>query len=194
MARRVATKKFNRVRPTIIGAGITEQWYFTHLQHIFGLKMKVCPRFFGQEDIHALEKRIQQVLNDEGFAVVVFDADVTTWDDKEKARLVKLKSKYAENKNVVLCDSLPSIEFWFLIHYVNTTRTFRTSKDVIIQLKKYITNFDKNESFLKNEKWVRDMSADGRLESAFKRARDNSDGGSYSNVWKAFASLGMDFK
>lgn len=91
MARRIAIKDIREIRPTIIGAGITEQWYFTHLQSLFRLKIKIRPRFFGQEDIHSLEKRIQQVLDDNGKAVVVFDADVSTWDDKEKQRLTTLK-------------------------------------------------------------------------------------------------------
>ena len=75
MARRRPTKNIKEVRPTIIGAGITEQWYFTHLQSLFGLKIKIRPRYFGHETMNLLAKRIEQVLSDEGKAVVVFDTD-----------------------------------------------------------------------------------------------------------------------
>lgn len=75
MARRRPTKNIKEVRPTIIGAGITEQWYFTHLQSLFGLKIKIRPRYFGHETMNLMAKRIEQVLSDEGKAVVVFDTD-----------------------------------------------------------------------------------------------------------------------
>ena len=34
-----------------------------------------------------------KVLSDEGIAVVIFDADVSTWNDAEKTRLIALKKK-----------------------------------------------------------------------------------------------------
>lgn len=93
---------------------------------------------------------------------------------------------------VLLCDSLPSIEFWFLIHFINTNRYFGTSKAVIGELKKFIPNFDKSESFLSNKKWVDDMCKDGKLSDAYARAKQlGLEGESYSNLWKAFDYLGV---
>jgi len=192
MARKESTKKKQEAIPTIIGAGITEKYYFTHLQAKYGLRMKLRPRFFGKENIFTLEKKLTEVLNDGGRAIIVFDADVSTWNDKEKEKLMAMRAKYAGEKNVLLCDSLPSIEYWFLIHYVNTNRHFGTSKVVISELKKYIKDFDKTETFLKNQKWVDDMSADKRLELAYNRAKAfGIDGESYSNVWKSMSYLGI---
>ena len=191
MARRRPTKNIKEVRPTIIGAGITEQWYFTHLQSLFGLKIKIRPRYFGHETMNLLAKRIGHVLSEEGKAVVVFDTDVTTWDDMEKKRFEQLK-KYAKNGNVMICDSMPSIEFWLLLHYVDTSRSFPTSKSVITQLVKYITNFDKTDSFLRNKKWVEDMSSEGKLQQAYNRAKAHGTGkGLYSYVWKAIEETGL---
>ena len=133
MARRRPTKNIKEVRPTIIGAGITEQWYFTHLQSLFGLKIKIRPRYFGHETMNLLAKRIEQVLSDEGKAVVVFDTDVTTWDDMEKKRFEQLKKKYAKNSNVVICDSMPSIEFWFLRKRIRDASRY-TSKKISLKL------------------------------------------------------------
>lgn len=67
---------------------------------------------------------------------------------------------------------------------------FGTSKAVIMELVKHIKEFDKTETFLKNQKWVDDMSADGRLESAAQRAvAFGTSGESYTNVWKAMQEL-----
>lgn len=190
MARKESTKQRQEAIPTIIGAGITEKWYFTHLHSKYGVRMKLRPRFFGKETIFTLEKKLTEVLKDGGKAILVFDADVSTWNEKEKERLVAMRMKYASNPNVLLCDSLPSIEYWFLLHYVNTNRHFGTSKAVIAELVKHIKEFDKTEVFLKNQKWVDDMVAEKRLEQAYERAKTfGTDGESYTNVWKAIQEL-----
>lgn len=170
------------------------KWYFSHMQTLYGLKVKIRPRYFGNENINTLEKLIKQVLDNEGLAIVVFDTDVSTWNESEKKKLSALRKKYSKNKRVILCDSLPSIEFWFLIHFINTNRYFGTSKAVIGELKKFIPNFDKSESFLSNKKWVDDMCKDGKLNDAYARSKQlGLEGESYSNLWKAFDYLGVCF-
>ena len=190
MARKESTIQVREAIPTIIGAGITEKWYFTHLQTKYRLRMKIRPRFFGKETVFTLEKKLTEVLKDGGRAIIVFDADVSTWNKAEKERLEALRSKYAKNSRVLLCDSMPSIEYWFLLHYANTNRHFGTSKAVITELVKHIKEFDKTETFLKNQKWVDDMSDDGRIEAAAQRAiAFGTDCESYTNVWKAIQEL-----
>lgn len=190
MARKESTTQVREAIPTIIGAGITEKWYFTHLQTKYRVRMKIRPRFFGKETVFTLEKKLTEVLKDGGRAIIVFDADVSTWNKAEKERLEALRSKYAKNSRVLLCDSMPSIEYWFLLHYANTNRHFGTSKAVITELVKHIKEFDKTETFLKNQKWVDDMSDDGRIEAAAQRAiAFGTDCESYTNVWKAIQEL-----
>lgn len=190
MARKESTTRFKESIPTIIGAGITEKWYFTHLQAKYRVRMKIRPRFFGKETVFTLEKKLAEVLKDGGRAIVVFDADVSTWNNAEKERLESMKSKYAKNSRVLICDSMPSIEYWFLLHYSNTNRHFGTSKAVITELVKHIQDFNKTESFLKNQKWVDEMTAGGRIETASQRAKTfGTDGASYTNVWKAMQDL-----
>lgn len=185
MARKTSLKQRRSPIPTIIGAGITEQWYFTHLKALRGYRVKIRPRFFGTETTAGLAKRIEEVLQDEGIAICVFDADVSTWNEVEHKKLDTLRKKYKDNPSVLLCDSMPSIEFWFLLHYKNTTRHFGTSKAVIKELRKYLPQYDKTEQFLSNQKWVEDMSGEGRLEQACANA-DNTDEWkvSYTNVQK----------
>lgn len=190
MARKESTTQVREAIPTIIGAGITEKWYFTHLQTKYRVRMKIRPRFFGKETVFTLEKKLTEVLKDGGRAIIVFDADVSTWNKAEKERLEALRSKYAKNSRVLLCDSMPSIEYWFLLHYANTNRHFGTSKAVITELVKHIKEFDKTETFLKNQKWVDDMSDDGRIEAAAQRSiAFGTDCESYTNVWKAIQEL-----
>lgn len=189
MARKIASRKQKQIIPTIIGADITEQHYFKHLQSLMNWRMKVRPRYFGSEDIDTIEKRVNAVVNDEeGFAVCVFDADVATWNETYKAKMDKFIRKYDNNSNVLICESLPSIEFWFLIHYLDTNRQFPTSSSVIKELHKYIPAFDKSDSFLSNESWVKALIE--KLDLACERAKkyENMEG-SYSKIYKVIELL-----
>ena len=152
MARKTSLRQRRSPIPTIIGAGITEQWYFTHLKTLRGYRVKIRPRFFGTETAAGLDKKIEEVLRDESIAICVFDADVSTWNEAERKKLAALQKKYEGNASVVLCDSMPSIEYWFLLHFKHTTRHYGTSKAVIKELKKYLPQYDKTEQFLGNQR------------------------------------------
>ena len=89
MARREATRLHRKIIPTIIGAGITEQWYFDHLRKLKGYRIKLRPRFFGSETADGLMKRIKEVLEEDGIAICVFDADVSTWNEAERKFLME---------------------------------------------------------------------------------------------------------
>lgn len=190
MARQTSTQKSRNPIPVIIGAGITEQWYFTHLQGILNLRVRIRPRFFGTEDIHQLDKKIAQVINDGATAICVFDTDTAQYDDTEKKKVLALKKKYEGKKNVILCDSLPSIEYWFLLHYEDTNRHFANYKAVANALAKYIPEYDKKEGFLSKRKWVEDMTAENKLQDAVMRSiKYDNDDGSYSKLYKAINAL-----
>lgn len=190
MARKTSLRQRRNPIPTIIGAGITEQWYFTHLKALRGYRVKIRPRFFGTETAAGLDKKIEEVLRDEGIAICVFDADVSTWNDAERKKLTALQKKYEGNTSVLLCDSMPSIEYWFLLHFKHTTRHYGTSKAVIRELKKYIPQYDKTEQFLGNQRWVEEMTGEGRQEQACEYAdKMDTTGGSYTRVNKVFPHI-----
>jgi len=79
------------------------------------------------------------------------------------------------------------IEFWFLLHYLNTNRYFATSDDVIDVLHRYMPNFSKHQSFLSKEAWVSELLADNRLDKAIANANIvGMEGESYSRLPKLF--------
>ena len=186
MARKSGTLNSRTPIPVIIGAGITEQRYFTHLQNLLDLRCRIRPRYFGTEDIRQLDKKISQVIESGAIAICIFDADTTQFNETEKAKVAALKKKYEGKKNVILCDSLPSIEYWFLLHYEDTNRFFKNSAAAETALQKYISDYDKTDGFLSKQKWVENMIEDGKLEMAKSRAKkyENSER-AYSKVYKA---------
>jgi hypothetical protein len=181
----------------IIGEGITEQHYFAHIKKLFGFYCTVKPRFFTNNCIAEMEKRIKGLLQDDIVVICVFDSDVSTHNESERKKLEQLQNKYRKNKNILLCNSLPSIEYWFLLHHENTNRHFRDAKAVENALKKYISDYEKTKRFLKeNEKWVTDLCVEGKLDAAIARAERFEEGGdlSYTNVHKAIILLRKDLE
>lgn len=153
-------------------------------------QLRIRPRFFGTEDIHQLDKKISQAINEGSIAICVFDADTSEFNEVQRQTLAALKAKYAGKKNVILCDSRPSIVFWFLIHYLDTNKHFASTHAIERELRTFIAQYEKTEFFLKNRKWVEDLVADGKLDVAVSRAKlYETIGGSYSNIYKAIEHL-----
>lgn len=187
MARRIKERKLKSPNITIIGEGLTERCYFKHLKSLKGYRYTCKPRNFSQQSIDDLQKQIDKVLEDDGVAVCVFDVDVARDKPAERKKLEAMQKKYAGKEQVILCDSMPSIEFWFLIHYLNTNKYFASSTDVIKVLRRFLPDFSKHETYLAKEKWVVDMIANGKQDIAMDRAKGfGMTGESYSNIYKAF--------
>lgn len=175
---------------TIIGEGATERFYFTHLKRLNGYNYICKPRNFTEQSLEEIQRQIERVLADDGIAVCVFDADVSRIHLTEKQKLDNLRRKYDDNPAVILCDSMPSIEFWFLLHYLNTNRYFATSNDVITVLQKYLPAFRKQLSFLSKESWVIELTKDQKLKTAIANSITIGDKGeSYSHLHKLFKLL-----
>lgn len=170
MARVRKEREIKRSRVTVIGEGLTERWYFEHLRTLKGYRYDCKPRFFSHQSYEEMQKLIEWVLQNGGIAVCVCDADITRTNKERNKKLKDMKVHYANNDRVLICDSMPSIEFWFLIHYMNTRKYFKDSDSVIKVLKKYIPEYEKTGSFLERLSWVADLCSDSHLKEACKRA------------------------
>lgn len=190
MARKIKERKLKNPTITIIGEGATERFYFTHLKKLNGYSYVCKPRNFTDQNIDDIRLQIERVLSDDGIAVCVFDVDVTRIRPAEKLKFEDLRRRYADHPAVIICESMPSIEFWFLLHYIKTNRYFATSDDVIASLRRHIPNFSKHQAFLSKENWVISLLSDDKLTTAIANAiAIGNEGESYSNLYKLFMLL-----
>lgn len=173
----------------IVGEGLTELFYFSHLKKLCGYRCSISPRLFENNSIDKIDKKVKELLKEDVFVICVFDADVIRHSETENKKFTSFKNRYANNKNVLLCDSLQSIEFWFLLHYEDTCRHFKDSDATERALKHYIPNYDKSRKFLEKDKWVSDMISDGKLDKASLLAKKYAGKDSYSELWKAMDKL-----
>lgn len=190
MGRKINTRQPKQLRKRVIGAGITEFWYLKQLKPLLKLNFELYPRLFGNESMGNIKKRIEEGLNEGTELICLFDEDVKQWNEKEKQRIKELHQKYDNDARVTLGCSMPSIEYWFLLHYENTNRHLKTSLDAIKALKKYIPQFEKKEDFLRYSDWVAELLKENRMGIATDRAQKfGKSGESYTDVWKAIEHL-----
>lgn len=190
MKRKIESRQPRPMRKRVVGAGITEFWYLKHLKPLLGLNIELQPRLFGNETMGNINKLIEEGLEIGSDVICLFDEDIQQWNQVEAKRIADLHKKYDHDKRVTLGCSMPSIEYWFLLHYENTNRHLRTSHDAIKALQKYIAQFDKKENFLRHQKWVAELIKNGKMEDAMKRAEAlGRSGASYTDVWKAIKDM-----
>lgn len=190
MPRRVENRIQKKHAVTILGEGITEQHYFTHIRTLFGYNYTIKPYYFSVTSLTEMDKKIAEAITDGGYAIAVFDADVANRNDVEKKKLESIRRKYANKNNVLLCDSLTSIEYWFLLHFDNTNRYFKDSSATESELRKYIPDYEKKSKFLQNTQWVKDLCSESKLKLAQERAKlFGQNGEYYTNLYKAFEFL-----
>lgn len=160
MARKINSRQTRQPQKRVIGAGVTEYWYLKHLKPLLGLRFELHPRLFGNESMNNINKLIDDGLRNGTHVICLFDEDVKQWNETEGRRILELHQKYDTDPRVTLGGSMPSIEYWFLLHYENTNRYLRTSFDAIKALRKHIPQFDKKENFLRQPQWVCELIKD----------------------------------
>lgn len=194
---RVNTRETRQAKPTILGEGkVTEYYYFKHLCRLIRCPAEIDKSNFGRKAIGDFEDKIEQVLKGKGSVVVVFDADVMASSETERRRLQAIKDKYRNNENVLICDSYPCIEYWFLLHYADTHKLYsapRLSDEVVKDLCDYIPAYSKQGKWVEDSRWVAALRAEGQEQAARDRAvkyaedsKQYSDGQSYTNLYKFF--------
>ncbi len=191
---RINTRETRQAKPTILGEGkVTEYWYFKHLCHLTRRPAEIDKSNFGRKAVGDFENKIEEILKGKGSVVVVFDTDVMTSNETEKKRLQAIKEKYRSNDNVLICDSYPCIEYWFLLHHVDTNKSFTNATAAVENLRKNLFGYCKDVEWAKNGRWVAALRADGKEQAARERAvkyaedsKQYSDGKSYTNLYKFF--------
>jgi hypothetical protein len=174
----------------IVGEGLTELFYFSHLKKLLGYRYSVSPRLFENNSIEKIEKKIKELLEEDVFVICVFDADVSRRSIAENDKMTSLKERYKDNDNVLLCDSLQSIEYWFLLHFEDTCRHFQDSAATERALKQYLPSYNKTRKYLEKDKWVKELLLDSKMDKACKLAEKYKGKDSYSEVYKAIKKVG----
>lgn len=159
-------------RVAVLGEGRTEQFYLKHLKAIKGYNYAIRPLLFDSISLKDATEIIDQLLH-EGFGLIVFFMDFDTIVNQQRMREFNaFKKRYAKRKEVLVCESMPSIEYWFLLHFTKTTREFENSDQVVASLKRFIADYSKKIDWLEQPEWVTNLCANGKLSDAINRSKE----------------------
>ena len=208
------TRDMGPLYPFLISGGTnTERYYFTHINDTTEYKFNIRPKYFADESNYteAFPKRIKEILNANTDPKIfcVFDWDTIYGIDAKIKKHEDFEKQFQteiDNGNVVICPTMPSIEYWFLLHFEDKTDLLKDYRAISNILAPYIKpcfadptknlkKLLKQEKYLQDSTWVKNLCSDGKLDTAIKRAEDNikaaEEAGdlanqSYSYVYKAF--------
>lgn len=208
------TREMGELYPFLISGGTnTERYYFTHINDVTDFKFNIRPKFFGDESNYteAFPKRIKEILNSNHDAKIycVFDWDTIHGNQtllKKHESFEKQFQTEISNGTVTICPSMPCIEYWFLLHFVDDTKLLKNYGKISNVLAKHLKpcfadskeplgKLLKSEECLKDSIWVENLCAGGKLALAIERAEKNIAAAvaagkleeqSYSYVYKVF--------
>ncbi len=132
----------------IVAEGInkTEKLYFSHFQNqkaAYTIRFVSAGHATDAESLYkAIENRWKELKLDVtkgDMAFVVLDIDNDPVKNQKVTELLR-KSKYIE-----FIVSNPGFEIWFLLHFTYTTKHYKNCDDVIKDLKRHISDYDKNK-------------------------------------------------
>lgn len=213
------TREIGPLYPFLISGGKnTERYYFTHINDITDYKFTIIPKYFGNEASYPeiFPARIKDIIKNNVGAKVfcVFDLDTVFRNKTNKERHKAFEENIQDEIDkgiVVLCPSMPSIEYWFLLHFENYTQLIKTCGRTMQNLLtpymlsyfpntggKKLLKVLKGEEYVRESRWVEKMCEEGKLDLAIQRAEDSInaaitagelDNQSYSYVYKVFKNV-----
>ena len=186
------TKDMAPLLPFIISGGTnTEYYYFKHIHKITKFKFQLKPEYFGHESNYTVvfSAKIRDIIekNAEAKIFCVFDWDSIYKSKKEQIKYCDFEEQFKNeiaNGIVVLCPSMPCIEYWFLLHFCDDKNLYKTYPKLSSPLAPYIKpcfpnpnialkKLLKKGEYLESPIWVMNLCADGKLDDAIKRAENN---------------------
>ena len=149
---RITRERIFKHRYAVLGEGITEQWYLNHLKKYKAYRYTIKPSLFANIGLENAERFIDNLLAS-GYDQITFLTDYDT----------------ILSQNI--CESMPSIEIWFLLHFSYTTQEFVDYESIKRVLRRKLTGYEKSRKYLATAGWFDSLIQDGGLEKAQENAK-----------------------
>lgn len=149
MSRNSKPIKPTNKRIAVVGDGQTEKIYFDKLKEVEGLRnvslKPDLPKSVGSyKGVFDKAESLYEQGYDEVYCLIDMDKVLS---DNTLAKYLTDK-KRIEKKGIIVFESNPCIEFWFLLHFIRTTKPFSNCESVEKELQRYIPNYSKNQQYL----------------------------------------------
>lgn len=192
MGRKTHNTQKDRGGIAIIVDGKDEEWYINKVKECYPCEklkqIKVKPELPTKKNVQEQFNFAQKLLGEEySFVILILDFDKILKEKKEGGKGVKEFEYFANSynnyinikagqgsrankwmNNLLVIVNNPCLEYWFLLHYKQTTKFYEDGNSLISELKRIpeLKDYDKNETYIK--------SLYKKLESRLPDARKNA--------------------
>ena len=144
-------RKQRKTKPSILiaaeGKHLTEKNYFIGFN---GYESKYNINFVSgnETDPISLVENLNKRWDKDGYSEEFDDLKYVIVDlDNNTAKARVLKNLINDNQDIRFIISNPCIETWFLFHFEENPKRLNNSKEVIKELTKYISDYDKSKNY-----------------------------------------------
>ncbi len=147
MARHIKARKLYPAI-AVIGEGITEHIYFSQLKQFEKLKFTLKPDIPKHSTARRIVKKAVELIEKEyDHVFCLFDMDEISCDRTLHEEYAALKREH-HGGNITFIENKPCMEFWFLLHYRQTTREFDNYGQLERLLRRFIPDYEKTGRYL----------------------------------------------
>lgn len=187
----------------VIGEGETEWFYIEELRLAMRYPFKLAPDFPQHSDISHIKNLIDQCVGrGYDYVVCLIDMDRLRDNSSEMTKYHQLCKEYSKKKyerRVLLLETNPCTEFWFLLHFLPnvTMKVYSSQDEVIAQLKKFLPGYEKTKRYFVKSGFFKSLINDGSLSRAIESSErlynsidwDIHDNIAYSQIHQLFKLL-----
>lgn len=174
-------KSKNDATFTIVVDGQTEYWYLEMLKrNERNLRVNIKPELPSKKSLAEQFKLLCDLSRREYekvFWVVDFDVILKETREAAKGKITALQEftnyrnqLHEEFENVVVIVNNPCLEFWILLHFENTTRSFEDCSKAESQLKKHLNDYEKTQKYFTKQDNDIYLKLKPHLKAALQRA------------------------
>ncbi|MFT5916652.1 MAG: hypothetical protein ACJAWV_003672 [Flammeovirgaceae bacterium] len=170
MARQTRKPKNIKFTIAIIGEGETEWHYFDDLKSVERYTYKISPDLPKHSDFADIFRKAEEKA-EEGYNKVycVIDLDIFKENEQKNQSYQKAKRKILKkhSKVVSIIETMPCIEYWFLLHFENfSTKIYPSYESLKSKLTANLEGYEKTRKYFEKVKLYTTLVEKGDLESA----------------------------
>lgn len=147
MKKVIFNKNTPKPRFLIVGEGETEFYYFSKWKDFLrskGVLIDFAPDLPKHSDWYHIFQKASETSHEHTYCLIDLDR-IKSGEDLFKYRK---KKREMEKTGITILESMPCIEYWFLLHFERTTNSITDCSHFENRLKQHIPNYAKEKAWL----------------------------------------------
>ncbi len=155
-----------RIKYAVVGDGKCESWYIQMLRrNERAISVDLKPEIPQRKRLSDQFDKVLELSQDYDKVFWMIDFDVIASETRSAKKAAKTAlhefKEYYDNiekinkangaKNIIIIINNPCLEYWFLLHFVATSKYFDTCDGAMKQMKKCLPDYEKSQSYYTRE-------------------------------------------